>query len=90
VSIPEKGPDPDPNYHFLDNNEPLNTITKDPHGRCSMAWRHKTSDTDKLISVKELTEARTTYLPDRNIFRRLDRVICFVISNLGGIQDARV
>lgn len=90
MSISETGPDSDPNQHFLDDYEPLKIVTKDPYGRRSMAWRRKNSDKDKLISATELTEARTTYLPERNMFRRLDRVMCFMISNFGGIKDARV
>ena len=90
MSNPEKGPDSDPNHDFLDDYEPLNTVMRDPYGQRSMAWRHKTSDTDKLFSDTELTEARTTYPPERNMFRRLDKVACFMVSILGEKRNPRV
>ena len=90
MSITEKGSNNEPNHDFMDDYEPLNTIIKDPYGQRSRAWRHKTSDTDKLFSATELTEARTAYLPERNMFRRLDKVVCFMISTFGEKQDSRM
>jgi hypothetical protein len=55
-----------------------------------MAWLHKASDTGKLFSSTELTEARTAYPPERNIFPRLDKVMCFMISIFGEKQDSRM
>ena len=90
MSVAEKGSNTDPDHDFMDDYEPLDAITRDPYGRRSRAWRHKSGDTDKLISATELTEARTTYMPERNMFRRLDKAMCFMLSTFSGKKDARV
>lgn len=93
MSVTKKGSNADHNDYFMNDYEPLNTTIRDPYGQRSRAWRHKSdksSDTDKLFSATELTEARTTYLPERNMFRPLDNVVCFMISTFGEKQDSRM
>ena len=88
MSITEKDPNADPSSDIEDDCEPTNAITRDPYGRRSRAWRHKTSN--KIISATEFTEARTTYLPERNMFRRFDKLTCFMIWVYGGNRNAHV
>lgn len=90
MSVTEKGSNIDPKHDFIDDYEPLDMIIKDSYGRYSRAWRLRSGDNDKLYSATELTKARTTYVPGRNMFRRLDRVVCFMISTFPAKKDARV
>lgn len=90
MSVTEKGSNTDPKHDFMDDYEPIDMIIKDSYSRHSRAWRLRSGDNDKLFSVTVLTEPRTTYVPERNMFRPLDRVVCFMISTFSAKKDGRV
>lgn len=57
--------------------EPLSHTTIDPYGRRSMAYRRKV--TGEIVTQTELDEGTIEDQPTRNLFRRQDAYMCFIM-----------